>query len=328
MLVIILYNFFTPFRNENAQSVSPSSLINAPFGGVLNEKRCNKSPIKENFSFSTSPPIPDADINDFVTNLSKLNANEINKITINDFETFIYFNNVINKLTDGQKRTIQSQLDALNIVLGKYRDSFFDDFSKIKVPDDIDNLVINFENVSYLETVCNFLNIVNSTFTLEQKQKIKPFVDYINSYLNIVEPYYTNGYAGISKGIFSGILTLIFNDVRPAYIDNEFNILINELSKNELTKRQNIISLNLLFKGLSFKSLSKNKAYIQKKINDLIQPTTLGPTTLQPTTLQPTTLQPTTLQPTTLQPTTLGPLAKLSIFDIIINFFKRIFHIK
>jgi len=32
---------FTPLRIENAQSASSSSLITAPEGGVLNERRCN-----------------------------------------------------------------------------------------------------------------------------------------------------------------------------------------------------------------------------------------------------------------------------------------------
>jgi hypothetical protein len=35
--------YFTPLRIENSQSVSSSSLITAPEGGVLNERRCNKS---------------------------------------------------------------------------------------------------------------------------------------------------------------------------------------------------------------------------------------------------------------------------------------------
>jgi len=35
-------NSFTPLRIENAQSVSSSSLITAPEGGVLNERRCKK----------------------------------------------------------------------------------------------------------------------------------------------------------------------------------------------------------------------------------------------------------------------------------------------
>jgi hypothetical protein len=32
--------WFTPLRTENAQSASSSSLITAPEGGVLNERRC------------------------------------------------------------------------------------------------------------------------------------------------------------------------------------------------------------------------------------------------------------------------------------------------
>jgi len=38
-------DFFTPFRNEDAQSVSQFSPITAPKGGVLNKKRCNTFPI-------------------------------------------------------------------------------------------------------------------------------------------------------------------------------------------------------------------------------------------------------------------------------------------
>jgi len=39
-LLTVIYNCFTPLRIENAQSASSSSLITAPEGGVLNERRC------------------------------------------------------------------------------------------------------------------------------------------------------------------------------------------------------------------------------------------------------------------------------------------------
>jgi hypothetical protein len=42
---------FTPLRVENAQSVSSSSLITAPEGGVLNERRCKKWKIKIDYTF-------------------------------------------------------------------------------------------------------------------------------------------------------------------------------------------------------------------------------------------------------------------------------------
>ena len=39
----IKMSHFTPLHIENAQSVSPRSLITAPEGGVLNVQRCNSS---------------------------------------------------------------------------------------------------------------------------------------------------------------------------------------------------------------------------------------------------------------------------------------------
>ena len=42
-----IQHVITPLRIENAQSASSSSLITAPEGGVLNERRCKKVPVKQ-----------------------------------------------------------------------------------------------------------------------------------------------------------------------------------------------------------------------------------------------------------------------------------------
>ena len=45
----ILKSMFTPFRTQSAQRGPPFSLITAPEGGVLNEKRCKIGVVKGGF---------------------------------------------------------------------------------------------------------------------------------------------------------------------------------------------------------------------------------------------------------------------------------------
>ena len=45
MVPTILNMYFTPFRIEDAEYATPSSLITAHFVGVLNEKRCNNQKV-------------------------------------------------------------------------------------------------------------------------------------------------------------------------------------------------------------------------------------------------------------------------------------------
>ena len=46
VISFILLSAFTPFRIEDAQSAAHSSLITAPAGGVLNEKRCKTTSLQ------------------------------------------------------------------------------------------------------------------------------------------------------------------------------------------------------------------------------------------------------------------------------------------
>ncbi len=47
----------TPLRIENAQSASSSSLITAPFGGVLNERRCKAKEVNSSDMLATNDTV-------------------------------------------------------------------------------------------------------------------------------------------------------------------------------------------------------------------------------------------------------------------------------